>query len=614
VSPEPLKEPRAFGWRLATGVFLVGLAARLVYLAVGQSLELFPGLFLDSAYYARVAAAIRGGAGAGEHPYLLSPLYPYFLSLFEGVSDAPSTSSLMAVRHCQAFVGAGTCVAAAHIAARIHGRTAALLAGVTCALFGPLVHYDAAVLVASLQAFFLTLAVVFSCGEQRRDLVVGLCLGVAAALRPSALLIAVALGVFQAFELRGRERLRTLTALAAGVLLVVLPFTIRNRVVAGETVLLSANGGWNFWIGNHAGASGLHERPPGTGSALDTDGGSALGLDLARAELGANAGYAAASDWWRDRALGDIADAPGAWLQRLGFKALLYLHPDEIPQMGWSYDWFAARAWPLRLPLDARWLFLFALLAPFVASTPRLRPALVVLLAHAAGVCLFFVAGRYRAPILPLVIALASVGLVGWVELLRAGKRRVATVQLALVLVAALGSRYVYGAGSSLELPEATGVEERQRAMSWLDAGRTDDALASLRASLAIFDSPVTRAQLARTLHAAGRSPEAVREYETVLAARPDDAISLVELGTILWEEQKRGAEAEALFERATLARPGFADAHFDLGVVRLSMGKAQEAIEPLRTALDLARPGTPWIDDARRALAIAVGSSRETD
>jgi tetratricopeptide (TPR) repeat protein len=598
------------GWRHAAAIFALGLAARLVYVAVGQSLELFPGLFLDSAFYARVAAEIRSGAGVSEHPYLLSPLYPYFLALFASVDEPPAANSLLVVRYVQAFVGAGTCVAAALLAARIHGRAAGIIAGGTCALFGPLIHYDAAVLVASLQAFFLTLAIALASAEKRPGFVIGVCLGIAAALRPSALLIALALGVFWILELRGRERQRTLGALAAGVMLVVLPFTIRNRVVAGETVLLSTNGGWNFWIGNHDGASGLHERPPGSGPALDTGGGTALGLDLARAELGESAGYAAASDWWRDRALRDITDAPLDWGRRLGFKALLYLHPDEIPQLGWSYGWFAARAWPLRLPLDARWLFLFALLAPFVVRSARLRPALVAVLAHAAGVCLFFVAGRYRAPILPIVIALAAVGAVGWFELWRSGKRRAAGTAIALLLATAFASWHVYDADGPLALRGATGIEERHRAMAQLESGQLDAALASLSESLAILDSPVTRAQLARTLHAAGRTIEAVREYETVLLARPDDAFALVELGTIRWDFEKRGPAAEALFERATRARPGLADAHFNLGVVRLAMGRPEEALEPLKQALSLAGPETPWHADALRAWSIAVGST----
>lgn len=37
-------------------------------------------------------------------------------------------------------------------------------------------------------------------------------------------------------------------------MIAVLPFTVRNLIVSSEPVLLSANGGINFWIDNHEGA------------------------------------------------------------------------------------------------------------------------------------------------------------------------------------------------------------------------------------------------------------------------------------------------------------------------------------------------------------------------
>ena len=81
----------------------VGCIPRTALLA---SRELFHGLFLDGRFYALTAASIRSGAGAGDHPYLLSPLYPYFLALFPGVEGEPSTLSLMGPRVVQAFLGA----------------------------------------------------------------------------------------------------------------------------------------------------------------------------------------------------------------------------------------------------------------------------------------------------------------------------------------------------------------------------------------------------------------------------------------------------------------------------------------------------------------------------
>ena len=45
--------------------------------------------------------------------------------------------------------------------------------------------------------------------------------------------------------------------LCAGVLLTVLPATLRNRVASGQWVPVTTNFGINLYLGNHAGADGL---------------------------------------------------------------------------------------------------------------------------------------------------------------------------------------------------------------------------------------------------------------------------------------------------------------------------------------------------------------------
>ncbi|MCZ7582486.1 MAG: hypothetical protein M5R36_03655 [Deltaproteobacteria bacterium] len=54
--------------RIALAAGLAALAIRLVYLYVARHNGLFVGLFLDSRYYAEVAARLRGGFGAGDPP------------------------------------------------------------------------------------------------------------------------------------------------------------------------------------------------------------------------------------------------------------------------------------------------------------------------------------------------------------------------------------------------------------------------------------------------------------------------------------------------------------------------------------------------------------------
>ncbi len=658
---------RAAGGGLAVAVVAsTAVVVRLAFVWRALEAEAIHGLFLDAAHYARLGAAIRSGAGAGDTPYLFSPLYPYFLALFPGVLGDPVGWAAVGPRVVQAFVGAGTALAAAFVAARLvaepapdaddavrqsAGELAALgaggkagkagkgdelraagpaaagvdasepasasraqrafwVAGLAVAVHAVLVHYDAGVLVASWQAFFLTsaFAVLFAADErvaaavrQRRALCAGVLLGLSAALRPTGL----AVGVVVFVGLLARRR-RAAWSWALGIALAVLPFTVRNFVVGGEAVLLSANGGSNFWIGNHAGATGVYVQPPGFDFDRDP-----LATAAPWKELGREAGYAGASAWWRAKAWSDIAAEPGAWLGLLGWKLVLFLHPEELPQLGWSYAWVRAQTGPSGLPFGVQWVLLFALAAPLLRRLRHARSARVELVwlglvAYTLAIVLFFVTGRYRAPIVPLALALAVDTCASCLVLLRRPSTRTrGRAALGGLVAFAVLLRGVYGA--TLALPVATGIEESQRGIALVAAGRFAEAVPVLEASLALADTDPTRAAHALALRRLGRVEEALASYRTIVERDPDEALAWFNLGNLYWEDLRRATEAEACFRRALERRPEAADITFNLGVVVLQQGRFAEAHSLLERALTLAPSDAPWAGEARKALRIAA-------
>ena len=173
----------------------IALAIRIVHLKVAGAADLFPGLFLDSRFYEFTARAIDAGLGAGDHPYLLSPLYPYILAPFTSAEQGLNAG---AVRMLQALTGALTCALVGDIGARVAGRRVGLVAALAAALYGPSIYFDSRILVAGLQAFFLTLGLwclvvrdarVGSAGERLAIISAGVALGLSAALRPTGLVI-----------------------------------------------------------------------------------------------------------------------------------------------------------------------------------------------------------------------------------------------------------------------------------------------------------------------------------------------------------------------------------------------------------------------------------------
>jgi tetratricopeptide (TPR) repeat protein len=618
-------------------VFAIALTARLVYLHVAGAAGVLGGLFLDSKYYADLAASIRAGHGAGAHPYLLSPLYPYALALF---TEASGGLDAGAVRIAQAIAGSLTAVLAAIVAGSIGGRRAAWAAGAVAGAYGPLIHIDAALLVSSLQALFITAGVAILLIDDRRDVsrrkrivawaLAGVALGVAAALHPSGIAIAIAMiaGLWATRRLASggtasaRSCAERSLALAAGVALAIAPFTIRNVCVGGERVLLSANGGMNFWIGNSAEATGLFHTPPGYDFAHDP-----VGHAIAERAVGHPLTYVEASSWWTQRALADVRDAPARWLALLAKKLALFAHPLEIPQLGESFAWFRERAWPLRLPVDAREILILALAAPLLLASidgrraiARVSWPLLALLAQAALVALFFVTGRYRAPVMPLAIALAAASAVAMLEVLarslwpRSGVERaplahpkLVVASFAFVALAFVASHFVYETpGAPLAITPSTGVEERHRGMGLYAQGRYAEAVAAYQAALEEGDDPITRTNLANALKALGRTDEAAAQYQRVLAMSPRDGVAWYDYGNLLRMQMHDLRGAEDAYRRAIDYQPLMPEAHFNLGVVLLALDEPEDAAAAIDSALSLAPQGASWRTDAENALLVA--------
>jgi len=623
-------------------IAVTALAARGLYLAQTWSQGLLSELFLDSRYYERVAHAIRSGLGAGDHPYLLSPLYPYLLAPFVGLDGELAAWKVRAV---QAVAGSATAVLAALVAARLGGRGAGLLAGFATALYGPLIHLDAGILVASLQGLTLTLALwlLLRADDRAGELgaearpgagrawlahaAAGLAFGASAALRPTGLAVAgaVVLGLLARGAL-ARPRLAGLrgalpraAALALGVALCVLPFTLRNRLVAGEWVLLSANGGVNLYIGNHADATGVFRLPPDYDFVNDP-----LGRLNAERALGREVDYREASAWWRGRALADVRADPGGWLRRMGHKLALFLHPLEIPQLGHNFQWFRQRAWALRLPLDGCTVLLLALACPLLvglaggrAGLRGLTWPLVVAATYAAAICLFFVTGRYRAPLMPTALALAAVSTTTLWRFARG--RSASTVErpvallasAAALVVAVLAAPRLYERGA-LELHAVTGTEERHMGQAMAAQGRWEEAVEWYRRSLAVRaaaglpDSCLVRTNLANALKRVERWEEARAEYRRALALDPTSANTWYNLGNLLRDHDLDPVGAEECYRRTIALQPRMPEAHFNLGVVLFRTERPAEAAAAMDAFLQVAPPTHAMRRAARDILGVA--------
>jgi 4-amino-4-deoxy-L-arabinose transferase-like glycosyltransferase len=152
------------------------------------------------------------------------------------------------VRRVQALLGAGICVLVCLTTRRLYDEGSAKLAGLICALYPPLIIPTSAILTEILFMFWLGLAVygVISKRGLGWRFACGIVLGMALMTR-SILVFFLPFLIGWFILVRERKALVSTAAVLGGVLLVALPWTIRNYSHFGAFVPLTTHGGLAFF-------------------------------------------------------------------------------------------------------------------------------------------------------------------------------------------------------------------------------------------------------------------------------------------------------------------------------------------------------------------------------
>lgn len=213
----------------------------------------------DGVFYHEVASRIARGLGytwawpdgavtyAAHYPVGYPALLAGFYALF---GASPGVAMLV-----NALVGAAGALAAYVLVGRTSARRGALAAGLCVALEPALVFYTPALMTEAVAGELVVVAAAVATAARPaatwRGMLAGVVLGVAVLMRPQLVLVAPFVGalvVWKKAELRASLRAAfAVTALAIGVCL---PWTLRNCVRLDTCAFVSANGGWNLYIGS----------------------------------------------------------------------------------------------------------------------------------------------------------------------------------------------------------------------------------------------------------------------------------------------------------------------------------------------------------------------------
>lgn len=263
-------------------LLLVAGAAVLARLVVAVWLARAPSGLSDPALYRGFARHLADGDGyvslLGEPTTYYPPGYPLFLGALQKVLDLVGLRGSLPAGAAvvQALLGgvgaAAVAVAGGRIGRALGGRSTArvspravgIASGLALALWPNLVAHASVLLsetlFVALFACFLAGVFVLADGDRPRwgpAIATAAALGAATLVRPQVLLCLPAVGLaWWIAKVPWRRALPLLGVLAAGAVLAVVPWTVRNAVVMGSPVPISTNGGDNLCIGFRDEASG----------------------------------------------------------------------------------------------------------------------------------------------------------------------------------------------------------------------------------------------------------------------------------------------------------------------------------------------------------------------
>lgn len=552
----------------------------------------FSTLIIDGRAYDAWAQQLAAGDWLGTEVFYQAPLYPYTL----GVLYVVFGHDPMLARLLQAALSATACLLLAWAGQRYFGHRAGVIAGLLLAVYPPAFFFDGLIQKASLDLWLMTLLLALVAeATQRRSwpwlLAAGAALGALTLNRENAriLLPVFAIWIWLGFaDISAGRRSAWIAAFLAGAALFLLPVGLRNYYVGGEFVLSTSQVGPNFYIGNHAGATGRYQ--PLVPRRGDPRFERADATRLAEQASGRKLSPREVSRFWLAESFDYIRQQPGAWLRLFGWKSLMLLNATELADSE-AIEVYASHSWLLRRMLP---FWHFGILMPLAVlgvwmTRQRWRELWLLYAlfgALAASTALFYVFARYRFLLVPLAILFAAAALSQLPEFVAAMRRRQGVrpwlLGVSLAGIVAIVCNY--------PLPDFRddAITYWNLGTGLLLAGRPGEALAPLERAIAIRpDLAGAHHNLGLALTALDRRQEAAEQDKLALKIAADYGDAHASLGQY-YADHKQPEKAILHLRQAAKLVADPTLLHVELGQLLLRQGDSAGAVAEFRTALQI--------------------------
>jgi len=543
-------------------VFALAFLVRFVYLnQIRSSLPFFSAPIMDEEYHDNWAKEIAGGDWIGKEPFFRAPLYIYLLASVYKIFG----HGYFIPRFFQIILGSLSCVLVFLIAKKLFNQTVGIISGAVASFYAMLIFYDGELLLETL-TIFLDLAVVYLLihthekSSLKRWFVCGIVLGLSTIARPNVLIFIPFVLVWMWVAFKEKLHFKTFLLrwgiLCLGILIFIFPVTLRNYLVGKDLVLISWQGGYNFYLGNNAEASGWSA----TAKQFDETwwGGYYDAIRLAEQETGQKLKPSQISNFWYKKGVDFILSQPLDWLKLMGRKILYFWKGYEIPN---NVDMYFFREFSslFNLLLGKVFIYLpFGLIGPLsllgmAIGLKKWRNYLLIylfILSYMASIVIFFVCSRFRMPVIPFLIIFASFSL-WWLinKIEHKGKFSVAVFLIVLLIL-------FFGLNTE-------------------------------RAKVVGDQSLMDHFSLGTIYKDSGKLDLAIREYEITLQRYPNFAPAHNNLGNIYSDQGKTDLAIEE-FNKAIQSDPTFDKSYFNLAIVYHRQGNLDTAIEYYSKAIKI--------------------------
>jgi tetratricopeptide (TPR) repeat protein len=377
-----------------------------------QRIPYYDAPMMDEAYHDNWATATADGHPPSE-PFYRAPLYPYFLSMIYKIFGHKYYHARLA----SVIIGSLSCLILFFIALEVFNFRVACLSGLLMATYPVLVYFDSQLLTTSLEIFlnlFAVFIVLNAFETPKRSTVwffAGLFFGLAAITRPTILAFVGLIIIWVFFK-----HTKKLFPLLFGLIIVILPVTLRNINIGKDKVLIAWNGGINFYIGNNEKSNGWSATAPGI--RRDWWGGYKDAIKIAEQESKKKLRPSQVSNYWFQKSVYFIKNKPLSFLKLLFKKFLLFFNSYELKNNN-DYNYFKKYMNTLRFLLLS-----FGLIAPlgiigfflYGWKSFKTRILTIFTITYSLSIIAFFVCCRYRLPVIPILIIFTSASIFWFID------------------------------------------------------------------------------------------------------------------------------------------------------------------------------------------------------